>query len=70
MIRLQQKRLDAFLTVDELAEKAGVSPKTIRNLEEGRGARVETLKKLSETLKVAPSELLRGVPEYPVKDAA
>lgn len=64
MIRLQQLRLDALLTVDQLAEKCELSAKTIYRLEEGRGARIDTLRKLSTFFEVPASDLLRGVPEF------
>lgn len=66
MIRLRQLRLDALLTVDDLAEKAGVSGKTIRRLEDGKGARMESLARLSTYFEVPASSLL--VEAVPVVD--
>lgn len=60
MTRLEQARLDARLTVEQLAEISGVSPRTIRRLEEGAGGHVATLGKLADALDdVRPSELLQ-----------
>lgn len=64
MIRLEQLRLDAELTVDELAEKADVHPRTIHRLEAGDGgAKDPTLFKLARALDARPSELLHAAVE-------
>lgn len=65
---LKRCRLDAFLTVDELAVQTGVPATTIRNLESGRVRypRVATLKPLAERLNVAPSELIGTAAAEPV----
>lgn len=59
MIRLEQLRIDAQLSPVALAAKANVSPVTVRGIESGKGAQVETLGKLAAVLGVKPSELLR-----------
>lgn len=61
MIRLTQLRIDKFLTVEELAEKSGVTKTTIYNLERGDVTRPrrDTLRGLAEFFDVPPSELLR-----------
>lgn len=59
MIRLEQLRLDALLTPEQLADVTGVSGATIRRLEKGQGAQVATLAKLSTYFAVPASELLR-----------
>lgn len=63
MIRLEQLRLDARLSIAELAEKAGVAHATVLRIESGKGAHVDTLGKLADALSVfsavSPSELLR-----------
>lgn len=63
MIRLEQLRLDARLTPEQLGEKAGVHGGTVRRIEAGHGAQVTTLGKLADCFDVKPSELLRQVPE-------
>lgn len=72
MIRLTQLRLDADLSVPQLAEKAGVTPKVIYRLEStGRAGHAGPLRKLADALDVAnASELLMpAIPPQP-KDAA
>lgn len=64
MIRLQQLRLDALLTIDALAEQTGLAPNTIRRLEQGRGAQMATLARLSTFFEEPASSLLRGTPEF------
>lgn len=63
MKRLEQMRIDARLTPEQLGERAGVAGMTIRRLERGEKARVSTLAKLADALggDVQPSELLREV---------
>lgn len=59
MIRLEQLRLDANLSVTDLAEKAGVSPKVIYRLEEkGEVGQISSLARLSTYFGVKSSELL------------
>jgi transcriptional regulator with XRE-family HTH domain len=59
MTRLQQLRVDALMTPEDLGDATGVSPRTIRRrLEDGRGARIETLRKLARHFEVPASELL------------
>ena len=61
MNRLEQLRLDALLTREQLANETGVSGRTIGRLEQGKGAHVATLGKLASYFAVKPSELLREV---------
>lgn len=50
-----ETRRRAFLTIRELAEKAGVSTKTIVDIEHGRSEpQLRTIKLLSQTLEVDP----------------
>jgi DNA-binding XRE family transcriptional regulator len=59
VIRLEQLRIDAHLTAQQLADAAGVSYQTVLNIEDGKGAQVATLHKLANALGDArPSELL------------
>lgn len=68
MNRLRQLRLDRFLTIDALAEESGVPARTIRRLEAGNGARVETLARLSTYFQVpASSLLLPALPPSPTE---
>lgn len=67
MTRLEQLRLDARLTVKQLAAASGVSNQTILNLESGKGGQVGSLAKLADVLSANPSELLMDAlpPRYP-----
>lgn len=68
MIRLEQLRLDARMTPDDLGAKVGITGRAIRYIEaEGRTS-TKTLWALADELNVKPSELL--LPAYPTKDAA
>lgn len=70
MNRLQQLRLDALLTAEDLAGQVGVSAKTIYNLEAGKGARITTLKALATHFKVPASTLLLPAVSHSQKEAA
>ncbi len=56
---LQRQRLEAALTQEQLAEKAGVGRLTITRLEGGGEARPTTLRKLADALSVTPADLMR-----------
>ena len=57
--RLREWRERAFLTQQELGEKAGVAEVTINRLEQGRvGARFSTARKLAAALGVEPGDLV------------
>jgi len=56
--RLEQLRIDASLTPDELADQVGMAGNTIRRLEAGQRARVSTLTRLAAFFGVRASELL------------
>ncbi len=58
MIRLEQARLDANLTVRQLAAMAGVSRQTIYTAERTGRASDETRFALAAALGIAPSSLL------------
>ncbi|MDX6534003.1 MAG: Helix-turn-helix domain [Gaiellales bacterium] len=64
MTRLEQLRLDAGWTPEQLSEKSGVAPATIRRLENGKGGQVRTLVDLAEALDARPSELLRDAADF------
>lgn len=59
MSALRAVRVNAKLSIDDLAAKAKVSPEQIRNIEAGRARnpRVKTLVKLATVLKVKPSDI-------------
>lgn len=58
MASLRDIRLSRALSQRDLALKAGVSPKTIVDLEQGRQEpRLRTMRRLAEALGVAPLEI-------------
>jgi transcriptional regulator with XRE-family HTH domain len=65
---LRSVRVDAHLSIEELAAKSKVSPAQIRNIESGRAVnpRAETLSKLADALNTTPS----AIDPYPMRDAA
>jgi transcriptional regulator with XRE-family HTH domain len=59
--RLEQLRLDAGMTRDQLATASGVTARTIHRLENGQSTgRVDNLVALASALNARPSELLRA----------
>lgn len=56
--RLRRLRVEAGLSQEELALKAGVTRATVNLLEAGQVARVSTIRKLSSALGVQIAELL------------
>ena len=57
--RLRKARTRRLWTQEELAQKAGVSPSTIVNIERDQAEpHFRTIRKLAEALDVDPSELL------------
>jgi predicted transcriptional regulator len=59
--KLKQHRLNRFLDVKELAERAGVNQWTVTKMEHGDwpgGSRPSTVRKLAEALDIDPHELL------------
>jgi transcriptional regulator with XRE-family HTH domain len=60
MAKLRELRRRRVLTLEELAEKAGVGRNTIWRLEHGvMGAQPRTIRKLAKALNVEPEELIR-----------
>jgi transcriptional regulator with XRE-family HTH domain len=60
MARLRELRRRRVLTLEELAEKAGVGRNTIWRLEHGvMGAQPRTIRKLAKALNVEPEELVK-----------
>jgi len=60
MVRLRELRRRRVLTLEELAEKAGVGRNTIWRLEHGvMGAQPRTIRKLAKALEVEPEELVK-----------
>ena len=60
MARLRELRRRRVLTLEELAERAGVGRNTIWRLEHGvMGAQPRTIRKLAKALNVEPEELVK-----------
>jgi transcriptional regulator with XRE-family HTH domain len=60
MAKLRELRHRRVLTLEELAEKAGVGRNTIWRLEHGvMGAQPRTIRKLAKALNVEPEELVK-----------
>jgi transcriptional regulator with XRE-family HTH domain len=60
MARLRELRYRRVLTLEELAERAGVGRNTIWRLEHGvMGAQPRTIRKLARALNVEPEELVK-----------
>jgi transcriptional regulator with XRE-family HTH domain len=60
MARLRDLRRRRVLTLEELAEKAGVGRNTVWRLEHGlMGAQPRTIRKLAKALDVEPEELVK-----------
>ena len=60
MARLRELRRRRVLTLEELAEKAGVGRNTIWRLEHGiMGAQPRTIRKLAKALEVEPEQLVK-----------
>lgn len=57
--KLKEIRTRRFLTQEELAERAGVSPATIVRVERNQAEpHISTMRKLAQALNVDPTELL------------
>jgi transcriptional regulator with XRE-family HTH domain len=57
--RLREVRARRLLTQEELAEKSGVSPSTVANVErDHREPHFRTIRKLAKALDVDPTELV------------
>jgi transcriptional regulator with XRE-family HTH domain len=60
MAKLRELRRRRVLTLEELAEKAGVGRNTVWRLEHGvMGAQPRTIRKLAKALNVEPEELVK-----------
>ena len=60
MARLRELRRRRVLTLEELAQKAGVGRNTIWRLEHGvMGAQPRTIRKIAKALNVEPEELVQ-----------
>ena len=59
--KLKEIRTRRFLTQEELADRAGVSPATIVRVERNQAEpHISTMRKLAQALNVDPTELLEG----------
>ncbi len=57
--KLKEIRTRRFLTQEELAERAGVSPATIVRVERNQAEpHISTMRKLAKALEIDPTELL------------
>ena len=68
MTGLERLRLDALMTVDDLAKAAKIDPKTIRRIEDREPVHVRSLAKLSSYFGVSASVLVRSAPEPQATD--
>ena len=60
MAKLRELRRRRVLTLEELAQKAGVGRNTVWRLEHGlMGAQPRTIRKLAKALDVEPEELVK-----------
>ena len=60
--RVAELRRECGLTQEQLAEKVGLTVRTIASIEQGvRWARITTLHKIAKGLDVETSELLKGL---------
>jgi transcriptional regulator with XRE-family HTH domain len=60
MARLRELRRRRVLTLEELAQEAGVGRNTIWRLEHGvMGAQPRTIRKLAKALNIEPEELVK-----------
>ena len=57
---LRREREKAFLSQQELADRAGVSKAAIHRIETGQPARPGTLRKLAEALGISPRALVES----------
>jgi transcriptional regulator with XRE-family HTH domain len=61
MAKLRELRRRRVLTLEELAQKAGVGRNTVWRLEHGMmGAQPRTIRKLAKALDVEPEELVKA----------
>lgn len=68
--RVRRERLRAKLTIERLAELAGISPSFLAYIEtNGRKASLATVQKLAEALRLPIAELFKDAPA-PDKDSA
>jgi transcriptional regulator with XRE-family HTH domain len=58
-INLRAWRLFRVLTQAELADAAGLSERSLRDLENGTPPRISTLRRLAKALGIEPSDLYR-----------
>jgi transcriptional regulator with XRE-family HTH domain len=57
-LTLEQHRIRAYLTIQELASKAGVSPKTVQRIQKGSRPKLATIRKIASVLNVMPDEVV------------
>jgi transcriptional regulator with XRE-family HTH domain len=57
-LTLEQHRIRAYLTIEELANKAGVSAKTVQRIQRGNRPKLTTIRKIASVLNVHPDEVV------------
>lgn len=57
-LTLKQHRIRAYLTIQELASKAGVSAKTVQRIQRGSQPKLATIRKIVNVLNVQPDEVV------------
>lgn len=57
-LTLEQHRIRAYLTIEELANKAGVSAKTVQRIQKGNRPKLATIRKIASVLNVHPDEVV------------
>lgn len=70
MTRLEQLRIDACLTPEQLGAEAGLAGMTVRRIEAGERTTPKTLGKLARYFEVRASELQRLVGDSVTERAA
>ena len=60
--RIREYRMLRGMTQEELAETAGMHPNTIRKIEQGGTARMDTLHRIARVLRVTTGSLISGQP--------
>jgi transcriptional regulator with XRE-family HTH domain len=57
-LTLEQHRTRAYLTIQELASKAGVSAKTVQRIQKGNRPKLATIRKIASVLNVHPDDVV------------
>lgn len=57
-LTLEQHRIRAYLAIQELANKAGISAKTVQRIQKGNRPKLATIRKIASVLNVHPDEVV------------